>query len=245
LFHFNNILENLELINFFLLVACDLRLEAPLINIRIKKNFNVNKNNELFLYSYGLALKFLTYPIKNLGNNILKFLLLLEGKQRFLCDLFIKSFVSLKYLSSYFNFFNKTIFIFGNSIINRIDSKSFLLSYFFFLKKKFQLINFNLIHNNLGFYTYNNIFFNNIKNYIYKIKNYGLSYILGSENIEYNFKSDIIIYQGFIKTDFYYNSNLILATTAPYEFDSIYINLEGRYRYLKQVVKSFMGSYND
>src|SRR5436853_387002 len=126
-----------------------------------------------------------------------------------------------------------------------IYSKSFLLSYFFFLKKKFQLINFNLIHNNLGFYTYNNIFFNNIKNYIYKIKNYGLSYILGSENIEYNFKSDIIIYQGFIKTDFYYNSNLILATTAPYEFDSIYINLEGRYRYLKQVVKSFMGSYND
>jgi len=226
-------------------VACDLRLEAPLINIRIKKNFNINKNKELFLYSYGLALKFLTYPIKNLGNSIFKFFLLLEGKQRFLCDLFVKSFVTLKYLSNYFNFLNKTIFIFGNSVINRIDAKSFLLSYFFFLKKKFQLINFNLIHNNLGFYTYNNIFFNNIKNYIHKIRNYGLSYILGSENIENNIKSDIVIYQGFIKTDFYYNSNLILSTTAPYEFDSIYINLEGRYRYLKQVVKSFIGSYND
>ena len=245
LFHFNNILENLELINLFLLVACDIRLEAPLINIRIKKNFNINKNKELFLYSYGLALKFLTYPIKNLGNSIFKFFLLLEGKQRFLCDLFVKSFVTLKYLSNYFNFLNKTIFIFGNSVINRIDAKSFLLSYFFFLKKKFQLINFNLIHNNLGFYTYNNIFFNNIKNYIHKIRNYGLSYILGSENIENNIKSDIVIYQGFIKTDFYYNSNLILSTTAPYEFDSIYINLEGRYRYLKQVVKSFIGSYND
>jgi len=65
--YLNNMIENIELINFFLFVSCDLRLESPLLNIRVKKNFNLNKNNELFLYSYGLALNYSTYPIKNLG----------------------------------------------------------------------------------------------------------------------------------------------------------------------------------
>jgi NADH-quinone oxidoreductase chain G len=244
LFHFNNLVEEIEFFNFYLLVSCDLRLEAPLLNIRIKKNINVNKNNELFLYSYGLALKFLTFTIKNVGNSILKFLLFLEGKQRFLCDLFFKSFYSLKYFNNYYNFYNKTIFIFGNSVINRTDSRSFLISYFYFLKNKFQLITFNLINNNLGFYSFNNFIFNNIKYYVNKINNLGIAYILGSDNIEENI-SEITIYQGFIKTDIYYDSNLVLATTAPYEYDSIYLNLEGRYRFIKQVIKSFVGAYND
>jgi hypothetical protein len=128
--------------------------------------------------------------------------------------------------------------------MNRIDSKSFLVSYFFFLKQKFQIISFNIINNYLGFYTYSNIIFNNIKSYISKIENYGFSYILGSDNTE-NITSDIVVYQGFIKTNLYYNANLIFATTSPYEYDSLYINLEGRFRYIKQVIKSFIGAYND
>jgi hypothetical protein len=244
LFHFNNLLEDIEFFNFYLLIACDLRLEAPLLNVRIKKNYNANKNNEFYVYSFGLALKFLTFAVKNVGNSILKFFFFLEGKQRFLCDLFFKSFYSLKYFNNYYNFYSKTIFIFGNNIINRTDSKSFLISYFYFLKGKFQLINFNLINNNLGFYSFNNIIFNNVKYNINKIKDFGLQYIIGSENLD-TYTSEIIVYQGFIKTDIYYNSNLIFATTAPYEYDSIYINLEGRYRYIKQVIKSFVGAYND
>ena len=66
-FYLNHLIEDIEFINFFLFVSCDLRLESPLLNIRIKKNFNLNKNNELFLYSYGLSLNNSTYPIKNLG----------------------------------------------------------------------------------------------------------------------------------------------------------------------------------
>jgi NADH-quinone oxidoreductase subunit G len=133
LFQFNNIIEDIECFNFYLFIACDLRLEAPLLNTRLKKNYNLNKNNDLFFYSYGLSLKFLTFPIKNLGNNIKKFLLFLEGKQRFICDLFLKAFFTFKYFKNkYFNFYNKTLFFFGNSIINRIDSNSFLVSYFFF-----------------------------------------------------------------------------------------------------------------
>src|SRR5205085_1362460 len=48
-----------------------------------------------------------------------------------------------------------------------------------------------------------------------------------------------------IKSKFYYNANLILATKAPYEIDSLYINLEGRYRFIKQVINNYIGIYND
>src|SRR5580693_8028365 len=54
-FILNNALEKLELINFFLFVDCDMRLESPLLNIRLKKNYNINKNNELFFFSYGIS----------------------------------------------------------------------------------------------------------------------------------------------------------------------------------------------
>ena len=65
--YLNHLIEDIELVNFFLFIACDLRLESPILNIRIKKNYNLNKHNELFLYSYGLSLNNSTYPIKNLG----------------------------------------------------------------------------------------------------------------------------------------------------------------------------------
>jgi hypothetical protein len=59
------------------------------LNIRIKKNYNINKNNELFLFSYGLSLNNLNYPIKNIGNSIVKFLKFLKGKVRFFSNFFI------------------------------------------------------------------------------------------------------------------------------------------------------------
>jgi len=38
---------------------------------------------------------------------------------------------------------------------------------------------------------------------------------------------------------------LILPVTAPYEMDCLFINLEGRYRILKQVLKSDINLYSD
>jgi hypothetical protein len=67
-FLLNYSLNNLEKGKIFLFIACDLRLEAPLLNTRIRKNFNINKNKELFFFSFGLALKHLTFPVNHLGN---------------------------------------------------------------------------------------------------------------------------------------------------------------------------------
>jgi len=131
-FLINNVLERLEYVRFFLFVSCDIRLENPLLNIRIKKNYNVNKNNELFLFSYGLALNNLGYPVKNLGNSICKFLMFLKGKTRVFSTFFFKSFFSFSFISSNIYIYAKPLFLLGCSILGREDSVSFLYGFFFF-----------------------------------------------------------------------------------------------------------------
>jgi NADH dehydrogenase/NADH:ubiquinone oxidoreductase subunit G len=76
------------------------------------------------------------------------------------------------------------------------------------------------------------------------MKNIGFNYILGSEENN-NIESEFIVYQGFIKTVLYYKADLILASSSPYESDLVYFNLEGRYRFIKQVIKSSINIFND
>ena len=161
-FLLNTILESLEFLFFFIFISCDLRLENPLLNVRIKKNYNMNKNNELFFYSYGLSLSNTGYPIKNLGNSILKFLILLKGKNRIFSNFFFKSFYSFSYINLNIKLYKKPIFFFGHSLLNREDSISFIYSFIYFVKNKFDLDVFNLIINNLGVLSYNLIINNNI-----------------------------------------------------------------------------------
>jgi hypothetical protein len=139
--------------------------------------------------------------------------------------------------------YSKPFFIFGNSIILRTDSKYLLLSFFYFLKNKFSILTFNLINSFLGFYSISNIIYNiKYKNIKYKGFIYNL---MGINNIENNIELDnsFIVYQGFFNN--YFNSNVIIPIAAPYEIDSLYLNLEGRYRLMKQVIKSFIGLYSN
>lgn len=244
----NNTLENLEILNFFLFISCDLRLENPLLNIRIKKNYNANKNNELFLFSYGLSLNYLSYPIKNLGNNIIKFLMFLKGKTRTFSNIFFKSFLSFSFVASKKNIYNNPVFFLGNSIINREDSLSFIHCFIFFFKKKFNWNSFNVIINNLGLLSYNTIIYNNI--YMKKVKQFnGLLYNISNDVSYFTFlnKFAFVIYQGFVKSNsqLYTKADIIIPSTAPYEMDGLFINLEGRYRFMKKHIKNFLAIYSD
>ena len=241
-FSLNILIEKLELIKFFLFISCDLRLESPLLNIRIKKNYNINKNNELFLYSFGLSLTQSTYPIKNIGNSVLQFLNFMEGKIRFACDLFIKNFYTFNVFNKIFFFNMQVLFFIGNSILLRNDSKSFFNSLFMYLNNKFSFFIFCVINSYLGFYSYSNLFLNrNIKN-----KSKTLFYLLSNEvTVLKNKIKKYFVFQSFLKNLLYFEADLIFSTTALYEFDSLYINLEGKYRNIKQSIKSFDGVYND
>lgn len=103
--------------NFICLINCDIRLESPLLNIRIKKNYNLNKNIELFICSFGLSLKYSSYPIRHLGNTLKKFLFFLEGKLRYFCNLVIKEFFNFTFFNLCYYFYTKPLFLFGNSVL--------------------------------------------------------------------------------------------------------------------------------
>ena len=244
----NNILESFEIIRFFLFISCDLRLESPLLNIRIKKNYNANKNNELFLYSYGLSTINLNYPIKNLGSNIIKFLKFLKGKCVHFLIFFLKCFFTFSYYKFNYKLYNKPIFFLGHSILIGKILLVFYIALYYFFKNKFNWIIFNLIINNLGFLSYSSVIYNNYNNIKKKLSN-GLLYNISSEKIplDYIDKFTFIIYQGFIKnnSDIYSNADIILPSTAPYEMDGLYINLEGRYRFMKKHIKNFLTIYTD
>src|SRR5690606_31695792 len=159
----------------------------------------------------------------------------MEGKQRFSCDLFFKYFYTFNYINYSYNLYNDTIFFLGNSIILRNDSKSFLNSFLFFLKYKFTFCSFNVINSYLGYYSYSNLMIaDTYKNNNNKV---GFYYLLSS-NLTKIVNNTILIYQSFIKNNLYYNANLVFSTTAFYEFDSLFINLEGNYRFIKKVIKS-------
>jgi hypothetical protein len=98
----------------------------------------MNKNNELFLYSYGLSLTNMNYPIKNISNSIIKFLIFLKGKNRIFSNYFFKSFFSFSYIDGLnINLYNRPLFFLGQSILKREDSISFLCSFIYFFRKKF------------------------------------------------------------------------------------------------------------
>ena len=79
---------------------------------------------------------------------------------------------------------------------------------------------------------------NNYKGFLYLISN-DLNNLV---NINYN---DIfVVYQGFVQ-NYNINIDLILPVTAPYEMDCLFINLEGRFKHLKQILKSDINLYSD
>ncbi len=64
-FQLNETLIDIERKNNILFVGTNLRLEAPLLNARIRKSY---LTNSLFnAYSFGLSINYLTYPVLNLG----------------------------------------------------------------------------------------------------------------------------------------------------------------------------------
>jgi len=74
----NTTFEKLELFLQTLFIGYNIRLEAPLVNARLRKAYLLN--NEFQAYSIGLALTFLSYPVYNLGNSVFSLFSFLEGR---------------------------------------------------------------------------------------------------------------------------------------------------------------------
>ena len=91
-FLFSNTFLSLGKVLFYFIFALNLRLELPLLLIRIRKFFFLQDQNLLF-FSFGLNVKFLgdLVNVKNLGNSVLSIKNFFEGKFKSISNFFLQN----------------------------------------------------------------------------------------------------------------------------------------------------------
>jgi hypothetical protein len=103
-----------------------LRLEAPLLASRLRKN-SIVSNFSLNIYSFGLAISNYFLMVKNVGNSVKTLFLFMEGKSRFIINFFFNDFFNFIFLNFQFFIFEKPVVFLGAANAFRFD-------FFFFVK---------------------------------------------------------------------------------------------------------------
>jgi NADH-quinone oxidoreductase subunit G len=248
----NKSLMELENINNFFFIGSNPRMELPLLNVRLRKNYLENKN--MICYSLGLALNYTTFPIRNLGNSMKNLTNFIEGK-------FYLNFLIFFYDLFNINYFNqnniiKIFFFFGMSILNRVDANDIIYSFFQLCKElSYDYLHLNILSKFLGrICSYeignlpginSNMINNNLINNYININHYcGIDFDI-SKNYDLKM-NNINIYQGpFFINKFMKYIWLMLPTNVYSESYYFYINLEGRYRFTQKAITPTSKIYND
>jgi len=217
---FNSSIKGIEDSDLILLVGTNPRLEATMLNARIRKAYVKNK---LKIYSIGDAGD-LTYPYKIIGSNTLT----------------VKEIVSGTHvISNKIKNAKKPIIIIGDSALHGRSGK-----YVFETLKKFLSDN-NLITNDwnalniltqqasrvgaidFGVYSMNEkenfLFFDKLDNDEFKF-----IYLLGADNINFNKKNKFVVYQGSHGDKGAEIADIILPGAAYTEKNGLFVNLEGK-----------------
>ena len=216
---FNSSINGIEKSDLILLVGCNPRHEATILNARIRKAF---KNNKTPIFSVGDPGD-QTYEYKIIGDNTQTIKDIIEEKHEF---------------NKVFNTAKKPLIIIGESALE-LNSGGFIfeeLKNFLYQKKliseKWNALNILIqnastvgaldlkIHNK----DKNNFdFFDNIKNNKFK-----LLYLLNSDNLKFEKNDEFVIYQGSHGDRGAEIADVILPSAAYTEENGLYQNLEGR-----------------
>ena len=216
---FNSSINGIEKSDLILLVGCNPRHEATILNARIRKAF---RNNKTPIFSIGNPGD-QTYEYKIIGDNTQTIKDIIEEKHEF---------------NKVFDTAKKPLIIIGESALE-LNSGGFIfeeLKNFLYQKKliseKWNALNI-LIQNasTVGALDLkiinkdkNNFeFFNNIKNNKFKIL-----YLLNSDNLKFEKNNEFIIYQGSHGDRGAEMADVILPSAAYTEENGFYQNLEGR-----------------
>jgi NADH dehydrogenase/NADH:ubiquinone oxidoreductase subunit G len=256
-FLMNITILNLEFISFCFFVGLNLRVESPLLNSRLRKNYLQN-DNFFLCFSIGLSLDYLSFPVINLGNSLKAFKYIIEARHSFLNYFCLNDFVSLKLLNFNFNLFNNFSFFLGSSSLYRIDANFFFDSLGFFMSKYSKNLYFvnnglNVISNFLGRLssfevgclpgTKSSNFCLNLR------KKISFLYLLGTENFFFDNleQNNFVVYQGGFQEfgSFFKNISLIFPVSIYTERVSTFLNLEGRIRRTQKAIVSFRFVYTD
>jgi NADH-quinone oxidoreductase chain G len=211
-------LELLEKADLFIFIGLNIRLELPLINLRIRKSF---------LYANSLIISFgfltsLTYQYFQQGYSINAVLNFLNGK----------TFVSKCLLDSKF-----PLILLGNNSCKNVDYNSFLKQ-FFILSKYSNLISsygwfgLNIVESRISviaakdlgitYTSFQNSFDKKIPNFLY---------LCGVESSDLNFENSLFnfkIFQGHSGDSTAFSSDIIFPGCTFVEKESLYVTLEGR-----------------
>ena len=217
---FNSSIQGIENADLILLVGCNPRHEATMVNARIRKSFYTIKQK---IYSIGDPGD-LTYDYTIIGNNTKIIKDIIEGK-----DNFTDKIKSAK----------NPMIIIGESALE-LSSGQFILSGFKnflisnnLVKKDWNPLNI-LIQNastvgalDLGFYSISNgenfTFFEKLKN-----KEFKLIYLLGSDNFDFKKNDEFIVYQGSHGDRGAEIADLILPSPAFTEQNGLFFKFRGK-----------------
>lgn len=244
-----NFFENIKKKKIFLFVGYNLRLESPILNIKLRKK--KIKEGVLFfmvgsIFNDNLGCKSIGLNIKNLINY-------LQGKIN-VSNLILKN--NKKYITNN-NLLNLTMFLFGNNIVSRLDNKSIMstiykynkilnsvcnsvnsISNFFNEYCKYNLpyifekrdinINLNVLYLNLSTILYEDLNLINSVHNIEKISKNDIVYLFGTDNFKLK-KLKFSIFQGHHINLDYLNIDLIFPSTTFLEKLSNYLDIEGNF----------------
>ena len=216
---FNSSIQGIEKSDLLLLVGANPRLEATILNARIRKTYLKNKLPILSIGDPGD----LTYPYKVIGTKTDDIKQILEGKSE-INNLFKKS--------------KNPLVIIGESALELKSGKYILEGLKDFLHKN-KFINenwnsFNILSQNaatvgaldLNFLNKENgsgNFFDKLKNHIFE-----LLYFVGSDELNFQKNNEFIIYQGSHGDRMAQIADVVLPSPAYTEQNGFFINLEGR-----------------
>lgn len=235
----NNSFNNLDSCYLLFFIGTNIRLEAPLLNLSLRKNF---LNSSFFLaFAIGLSINYFTYPVLNFGNTTSRWLKFLKGR----LFNFRKCSLDEIYKNNsifYTNKLNLDIFI-GKSFLNRIDSFSLVNSMFYFIWTKFHnLKKFHILNLTMGLLSFSEISLNVNASSIKDFRDLQNNFIhLNGIDLDLiNVQNNFIIYQGSIFNNKINNFiNLVLPVYLYTEVKSLYLNLEGRVRRTNMITSEF------
>ena len=203
---FNTSIAGIDESDLILLVGANPRLEATIINSRIRKNF-INKRTEIFTIGNPGDQ---TYKIISLGDN-LKVLKDIENNN---------SIFSEKIKTS-----QKPMIVIGESVLNSKQGRFVLETSKSILKKNNSLNGLNILHQSAS--SVGAIMLQAYTNTNEVLKN-EILYLIGADEINIDTKNKFIIYQGTHGSKNAKIADIIFRGAAYTEKNGLYVSLEGR-----------------
>lgn len=238
-------LQELEESTFVILLNTNLRLENPLVNSRLRKNFLRTRGqpfNNFTVVSFGQAINYAGYPVNNLGSSFKEFFLFIQGKFHYFNNMFFNpfSFRSLAFFNVFVPFhLRPALLVGGTGACLRPDLMAAIASGLNFsniLRKHLFTSSciFNVVSSHLGELTFKELGLA-AQQPRHDLHGRSINYFLGVDNLPSRPKpEDLVIFQGSHSPSpvqvLNFEKLLLLPTALYVERLSTYLNLEGRVR---------------